>query len=837
MADLLCVLSDTPLKDGSTKYFRKLTELLDLYLRGYTYSYVHVYPEYSRSVTVKDIFSNAQPIYDQIQSTHPKAILAFGDKAFRLLGLPNTKISEIGNIPQRFTKDIWKVGKSTIDLPTHKDILILPTYKFESLMSYKAGYKGMPLLIRQISRLKEYIDQFSFWRAHDDAFYDSILRLHTTDVEKAIASLDRWRDTEILSLDIETAGYGVPVEAQLDYRHNKAKITLIGIGDTNTVDVYCTARMPELIPHFKKFLEERPKRKLQTWNGSFDLSFIHNLWDVDLSNITQIEGMTCLYLSDMGMSFLGKGATTLKFSSSTFCKDGLKLAGYHKDAGIDIAIKEGDSDKLLKEEKKYMVYNGIDVWACARTIGAIWNTLPLQSRKLVTQYYPVLESMFNEIHKKGLRIDVPKLANYISDLAVFIASLEEILQREAKKLGSDRDLNFRSNPDVGYIIYDLLKLPITYTEAGNRQVSTEILESFQDESPICKLICDYRSFVKQHDMFITMENHLKNGRVFPFYDFRRTTSGRLSCTKPPIQTIPETKVVFTKDPGNMLRPRWKTHTLLKNGYLEEKTPFFKELILPDPGYEFIYSDYSQLEVVILACYIDWIKSPDTTLQDTIRRGVCVHSYNTSLVYSRLMNTEYTCEFIQAHKKEDPYESWRRAVKAVTFGIIYGATPVTISRTIGMSLEDTEKVYNTVLDVLSGIRHFMNHQKTEAWKKHSIDTIAGHRRNLPITYLDRFNKRAYNIALNHPIQGTASYIVNLAMIELNKRIKDIGGDILLTVHDSILSQVPKDMVQEGLKLYRSILLEFPKERLGDFLTVPLKIDLKVGSDWHNLVEVA
>jgi DNA polymerase-1 len=250
----------------------------------------------------------------------------------------------------------------------------------------------------------------------------------------------------------------------------------------------------------------------------------------------------------------------------------------------------------------------------------------------------------------------------------------------------------------------------------------------------------------------------------------------------------------------------------------------------------IYSDYSQLEVVILACYIDHIKSKDVTLQNAIRDGKDVHSVTTAKVYSSLMKTNYTPEFIQANKENEPYCLWRTAVKAVTFAIIYGGTPTTISRTTGIPLDDTKVIYKTFLAEMSGIQSFMFYQKTDAWAKNAVDTIAGHRRQLPITRLDTFNKRAYNVALNHPIQGTASYIVNIAMIELHKRLKSIGGNILLTVHDSILSQVPNDKVEEGLKLYKECLLAYPKFILKNFLTVPLKIDLKVGTDWHNLRKV-
>lgn len=288
------------------------------------------------------------------------------------------------------------------------------------------------------------------------------------------------------------------------------------------------------------------------------------------------------------------------------------------------------------------------------------------------------------------------------------------------------------------------------------------------------------------------------------------------------------------------RPIWKNHKVVKGedgfNYLEERSPFFKEIFRAEPGYELIYADYSQLEINILANLITLVGSKDRSLQEAIRAGKDVHSYTASLVYSIIMNKKYEESFITANKHLEPYKTWRQDCKSVIFKLIYGGTHKSMAREKNIPEENAKFIWDTFLNTIFGIKDYMEYEKAFGANNKYVQTIAGHSRDVKILGIERWNNKAKNICLNHPIQGSASYLVNLAMIKLHELIGTLGGNILLTVHDSIVSQIPKHKLHEGLLLKLDVMENYLTFVKKDFFDVPPRIDLETGSNWNNVKQV-
>lgn len=856
---LMFLISDGPFT-GGPQHYRNLTSIIQNALDKTPFELVLV-SETVNEPKKPEIQKNMARVYSLIEDHHPQVIVAMGEAAFHILQLPDTRVSRICNIPQKLKvmgydlrprqvrvgydsavadTVIFKDG-TAIKLPTHKDIWVYPTYKHETLLSYANGYKGQDLLKRQLVQIKSLLANPDF-KQHD---FTKLVKLYYKPEHEAeaIASLNKWIGCKKFAFDIETAGYDIPKDAQLNYRHYKAEISVIAIGDGQFADVYNTHHLPQLRAKINEVLAQPGKHF--TWNGKFDREFLRFHWDTKFID-THIDGRACLYLKDLNVQFLGKGTSTLKFTASTFLPDGIYFAGYQKNGGIDTAIQEGDGKYLADNEVEFMTYCGIDVVTTYRVTSDMWNTFDVKNKKLVTDYYEPLSEMLNEIHKDGIRVDTEKLEGYIEELTSYTEHIRGCILSEVDKLGVKlTDFNVNSGKQIARVMYDLLKLDPIYTDKGSLSVGEEALAAYKHIT-FCRLVSDYKGFLKQLEIFWAIKENTTGGKCFPVYNQYRTTSSRLSSQHPPIQIVPTNKKIVTDIDTSDIddierrilhRHIWKTYEQKKNpsGKLQllEYSPNFKEIFLPDPGFTLLYADYCQLEIAILANYIAKFSS-DKTLQDAIRAERDMHSYTASMLYSTLTGTAYTEEFIKANKDIDPYYTWRQDSKAVIFKLIYGGSYKSFARDKHIPKSDAKRIFDTFLNLIRGIADYMDHQKKMAQANLFTETYAGHRRDLSILGLERNNGKAKNISLNHPIQGTASYFVNQAMMEYHKRLKLLhpGARILLTVHDSIASQVPNDKVYEGLKLLKWCMVDYVMAAYPDFLTVPLRAEYYYGKNWHK-----
>ena len=154
----------------------------------------------------------------------------------------------------------------------------------------------------------------------------------------------------------------------------------------------------------------------------------------------------------------------------------------------------------------------------------------------------------------------------------------------------------------------------------------------------------------------------------------------------------------------------------------------------------------------------------------------------------------------------------------------------MSQNLNINRNEANAFIEQYLEVFSGVKRFMEDIKKQARKDGYVTTLLNRRRYLPEIHSSNFNLRSFaeRTAMNTPIQGTAADIIKLAMVQLDAKMREAGvrSRMLLQVHDELVFEVPP----EELETMRVMVRETMENALS--LDVPLKVDLAVGSNWHD-----
>src|ERR1043165_5973011 len=170
-------------------------------------------------------------------------------------------------------------------------------------------------------------------------------------------------------------------------------------------------------------------------------------------------------------------------------------------------------------------------------------------------------------------------------------------------------------------------------------------------------------------------------------------------------------------------------------------------------------------------------------------------------------------------------------KMVNFGLAYGRSDFGLSSRAGISRQEAQEFINSYFAAYSGISYYMLHIKETARRQGHVTTLRGRKRQIPELHAANAALRGAGerMAINMPIQGTAADIQKIAMIRVDQRLRSSGlpARLLLSVHDELLLEVPRDEVDAVAALVR----ETMEGALP--LEVPLVVDVKVGDDWESM----
>ena len=451
----------------------------------------------------------------------------------------------------------------------------------------------------------------------------------------------------------------------------------------------------------------------------------------------------------------------------------------------EINFRDVELDKAMK-------YAAEDADITYRLYKIFHKNLKLEK---LTNIYEIFEKPLIEIlafmEINGIKIDNKFLKNLSEKFEKKIKSLEKEIFTISKK-----KFNIGSPKQLGEIIYNELKITVLKkTRKGSFATSASVLEDLAFKGhKFPKLILEWRQVSKLKNTYSdSLPGHINPStkRVHTSFLLAATTTGRLASSNPNLQNIP-----IKSEDGKDIR----------KAFIAEK------------GFTLISADYNQIEMRILADLAD-VKE----LKKAFKNNEDIHSLTASQVFN-----------IDIKKVDQDY---RRKAKAINFGIIYGISQYGLAKQIMVSNSEAEEFLNSYFLKFPEIKHYMDATIKFCRKTGYVNNIFGRR-----THINGINDKNYNIrnfqeraAINAPIQGSASEIMRLAMIRLDKKfksLKDTKSKILLQIHDELIFEVLNSEVKAMTKIIKDEMSSVTKSDLHLFST-PLTVDINIGDNWGIL----
>lgn len=382
----------------------------------------------------------------------------------------------------------------------------------------------------------------------------------------------------------------------------------------------------------------------------------------------------------------------------------------------------------------------------------------------------------------GIKVDAGTLEAMGSKFKERIAEIQQTIYQEAGE-----EFNIGSPKQLGKILFEKLRLPILKKTKTGYSTSVDVLEKLAPEAPIVQNVLDYRQIAKLQSTYIDgllKVIHKDDGKVHTRYLQTLTQTGRLSSVDPNLQNIP-----IRTEEGRLIR---------------------QAFVPTQPGWQIFSSDYSQIELRVLASI-----TGDQNMQEAFKEGEDIHATTARRIFGLPSNEAVTPEL-------------RRQAKAVNFGIVYGISDFGLSQNTGITRKQAHQFIERYFEEYPGVKKYMDDIVKFARNHRYVETIAHRRRYLPDINSKSFNLRSFaeRTAMNTPIQGSAADIIKIAMINMNKAIKDMKTKMLLQVHDELIFEVPNDELETVKKLIPSVMDSAIK------LDVPLKVESHWGKTWYD-----
>ena len=395
-----------------------------------------------------------------------------------------------------------------------------------------------------------------------------------------------------------------------------------------------------------------------------------------------------------------------------------------------------------------------------------------------------LMKVLAKMEKTGVKVDLNQLKEFADGLRT------ELAQREAgiRKMVDEPDLNISSPRQIGDVLFDKLKLDPKAKRTGRGSYPTDetTLAALSHKHPVIEEILEFRAVKKLLSTYIEpFPGYIsrRDGRVHTTFNQALTATGRLSSSNPNLQNIP-----IRTERGKEIRKAFVPGT--------------------DDGF-ILSADYSQIELRIMAHL-----SQDQHLMQAFRDGVDVHKATAAKIFGI------------PYEKVD--QDQRRVAKTANFGIMYGISSFGLSQRLGLSRSEAKKIIEDYFAAFPAIRSFIEDCIASARENGYVETIFGRRRYLPDINAKNATIRslAERNAVNAPIQGTSADIIKLAMINVDRKMDEVGmkSRMVLQIHDELLFDTAADEVEALSGLVRNEM-----ENVTE-LSVPLTVECNYGKNW-------
>ena len=440
-------------------------------------------------------------------------------------------------------------------------------------------------------------------------------------------------------------------------------------------------------------------------------------------------------------------------------------------------------EQMIKEDEKKVVD-----YACYEAYVAWKSKEILESNLKEKGMYELYENIemplvfvLYDMEKEGIRADGDKLKEYSRELAVSINKIEKRIYEEAGE-----EFNINSPKQLGVVLFEKLQLPNEKKTKTGYSTSAEVLDKLAPDHPIVADVLEYRQLSKLKSTYADgLINFIEqDGKIHTTFNQTITATGRLSSTDPNLQNIP-----IRIELGKLIR----------------------KVFLPEEGHLFVDSDYSQIELRVLAHLSD-----DEKLIAAFKNGQDIHRSTASLVF----DTPF----------DEVTDIQRRNAKAVNFGIVYGISAFGLANDLNIGRKEAQAYIDSYFEKYPKIKAFLDKTVSEAKEKGYIKTMFGRIRPIPELSSSNFMQRQFGerVAMNSPIQGTAADIIKIAMIRVHDRLlkENLKSKLILQVHDELLIETAEDE-----KEYVIELLEEEMHKAAD-LKVSMEVGTECGYDWYD-----
>ena len=381
----------------------------------------------------------------------------------------------------------------------------------------------------------------------------------------------------------------------------------------------------------------------------------------------------------------------------------------------------------------------------------------------------------------GMKIDLEELSKQ-----------KEVYEEEIKQLENKIyelagvEFNIQSPKQLGEILFEKLGLPVVKkNKSGTYTTDIEVLNYLADKHEIVNHIIRFRTVTKLYQTYLVgLEQQVyEDGKVHTIFEQALTVTGRLSSIEPNVQNIP-----IRTEEGRKIR----------------------KLFIPSNGNKLFSSDYSQIELRVLA-HMANVK----LLIDAFKENIDVHT----LTAKKIFNVEEVTSDL------------RRKAKAVNFGIVYGISAFGLSNDVELGVKEAQQFIDSYFELYPEIKNFMDTTVEFAKNSGYVVTLSSRRRYIPElkspVYMQReFGKRT---AMNAPIQGSAADIIKMAMINIDRELTErkLKSRMVFQVHDELVFEV----VPEEVSIIEELVSE--EMRYAAKLSVPLDVASGFGNNWMEI----
>ncbi|OGC52363.1 hypothetical protein A2709_01105 [candidate division WWE3 bacterium RIFCSPHIGHO2_01_FULL_43_9] len=600
--------------------------------------------------------------------------------------------------------------------------------------------------------------------------FDDPQYVHITNPEQAAQAVAELEKHDMLGVDIEGTGLDPYVD----------KLLLVQVGTAEKSYIFDAQRMSLFGLEPLIALLENPKIIKLMHNGKFDYGFIKLQVGAKVANI---------YDTMLAEGILTAGIKHLQSLAA--------LSEQYLETRLNKSVRKSFEELKYQITEDQLKYSALDTLVLFPIFDQQFKRLKEENLVNIAKLEFAVTVVVAEMELKGIYIDVDMWRKIIDELRKkrvgfalqfqdAIRPLYEATQVDLFGVNSEV-INMNSQPQLMDLFNN--KLGVIVPSTGD-----EILVGV--DHPVAKILRDYRAYEKLISAFgesLLAKVSKKTGRLHPDFMQLGTATGRFACANPNLQQIPRNS---------------------------EEAPF-RKCFKPAAGYKLVVTDYSSMEMRILASL-----SKDKMLVDTIKNGYDIHSRTASLMWG----LEYSADF----KKKYPEQ--RQAAKIINFGLVYGMGPGGLARQIGKSMDEARELMDVYFRSYPDIKKWLNRAGDDAVRRGWSVTPAGRKRwyHMPETTDPDYKRKISQIqreAKNHPIQGTNADVTKYALVFMQDRLKKEGVDgfVTHTVHDEVVCEVREDQAEDWAKIQVEEMV-----RAGELIIkdVPIASEPFVGDVWEH-----